>query len=64
MKKFIIIALIIIVVSFLSKITDAAPVPIFNAQYCDMVQMGKSTSGKYGWPDYNNNYNQICIGSK
>lgn len=28
--------------------------------YCEMVNTFIETDGKYGWPDYNGNYNKIC----
>jgi len=31
-----------------------------NKLYCDMVTTYQETKGDYGWPDYNNNYNEVC----
>jgi len=31
-----------------------------NELYCEMVELSILTSGDLGWPDYNNNYNEVC----
>ena len=28
--------------------------------YCEMVTTYQESKGDYGWPDYNNNYNEVC----
>lgn len=28
--------------------------------YCEMVEIHKDTGGEYGWPDYNQNYDEVC----
>jgi len=28
--------------------------------YCEMVTTYQETKGDYGWPDYQNNYNEVC----
>ena len=33
-----------------------------NSQYCEMVRIWKNTNGDAGWPDYNGNYDQLCLG--
>lgn len=29
--------------------------------YCANVALYKATGGQRGWPDYNDNYNEICV---
>lgn len=29
-------------------------------QYCEMVELHKTSGGDYGWPDYNENYDENC----
>jgi hypothetical protein len=31
-----------------------------NDLYCEMVELSILTSGDLGWPDYNNNYDEVC----
>lgn len=31
-----------------------------HAEYCEMVQLNKDTNGKLGWPDYNQNFEDVC----
>ena len=31
-----------------------------NDKYCEMVATYQETKGDYGWPDYNNNYYEVC----
>ena len=31
-----------------------------DKQYCEMVQIWNQTNGEHGWPDYNNNAEEIC----
>ena len=28
--------------------------------YCENVELWKETKGQQGWPDYNENYEQLC----
>jgi len=28
--------------------------------YCEMVQIHKEPGGEYGWPDYQQNYDEVC----
>lgn len=28
--------------------------------YCEMVTLYKESNGQYGWPDYEDNYDEIC----
>ena len=28
--------------------------------YCEMVEIHKDTGGEYGWPDFNDNYDEVC----
>lgn len=34
-----------------------------KAGYCDKVAIYKSSGGKYGWPDFNGNFKQVCKGA-
>lgn len=29
-------------------------------QYCDMVEAWHDTNGEHGWPDYNENFDEVC----
>ena len=31
-----------------------------NDRYCQMVQLFKDSDGATGWPDYNENYEEVC----
>lgn len=28
--------------------------------YCEMVSIYQQSGGQYGWPDYRDNYNEVC----
>jgi len=49
--------------AFFLCLTVLLAIPEGNEQqdlYCEMVTTFKETGGNYGWPDYNNNYNEVC----
>ena len=29
--------------------------------YCENVKLFNETRGEKGWPDYNENYNEVCV---
>lgn len=29
-------------------------------EYCEMVELYKSSGGENGWPDYNGNFEEVC----
>ena len=31
-----------------------------NNNYCEMVKIHIDSNGENGWPDYNNNYKELC----
>jgi len=31
-------------------------------RYCNMVDLHQDTNGEHGWPDYQNNYSEVCNG--
>jgi len=31
-----------------------------QAIYCEMVRLHQETGGDYGWPDYRNEYGELC----
>jgi hypothetical protein len=31
-------------------------------RYCEMVSAWQETDGEYGWPDYNDNFDEVCTG--
>lgn len=35
-----------------------------QAEYCEMVQLGKDSGGKLGWPDYRKAFDSECVKSE
>ena len=53
-----IVAMIILV----SMIEESQEHSSQQSMYCEMVATYHETKGNYGWPDYQDNYNEVCNG--
>ena len=47
-------------VALMAGTSDHKDVQLYDAQYCEMVELHISSRGEYGWPDYRGNYEQEC----
>jgi len=41
---------------------DLAEAEMQQAHYCELVALHKRTGGRHGWPDFENNADEVCGG--
>lgn len=62
-KYFIIALLILIATIFIFNTNDYETEQEEQEQYCEMVRLFRQDKNT-GWPDFNENYDQVCVKEK
>lgn len=53
--------LIFIVLAGIAGQADYEDALLQERAYCENVRLFNETGGKQGWPDYNENYDEMCV---
>jgi len=60
MKKYIITFGICAIITLVTLSVGTDEPTAEQQNYCEMVDIWNDTQGEYGWPDYNDNFNEVC----
>jgi len=60
MKRYIVAISLAITLGLVAWLCNTEEPTEEQQNYCEMVDIWNDTDGEYGWPDYNDNFDEVC----
>jgi hypothetical protein len=60
MKQYIVAISLAITLGLVAWLCNTDEPTAEQHNYCEMVDIWNDTEGEYGWPDYNDNFDEVC----
>lgn len=60
MNNYVLLISLAVFIGLLAVINHSEEPMPDEVQYCEMVDTWNETDGEYGWPDYNENFDEVC----